>query len=78
MANFVSATPIQKDTVNVFESKTGKFYGCFKSDNSFIGMISSDFDPKLPAFIIAVVDEESGEGWDFIGNHTMKEVAYTI
>lgn len=76
MANFVKSVPITKGTVNVYQSKTGKFYGCFASSGEFIGMVASDFDATKPAAIISVADEETGESWDFIGNS--KEVAYTI
>ncbi len=69
----VSANPIEKGTVNVFQSKTGKFYGCWVDSNEFIGILSSDFDREKDAFIITVIDPDSGESWSFIGNHVHRE-----
>jgi hypothetical protein len=79
MAKFNSATPIIKGSINVFKSRTtGKLYGCLKSNNAFVGMLAEDFDSSLPAFVINVSDEESGESWDFIGNHTQRDPEFTI
>jgi uncharacterized protein (TIGR02145 family) len=71
---FVKAVPILKGAANVFKSdRTGNLYCRWKSDNSFIGMLAKDFDRSKPAFIITVVDSETQETWDYVGNYPKKE-----
>jgi len=79
MTRLNSSTPITKGTVKVLKSRaTDKLYGVSVSDNSFIGMLASDFDKSKPAFIINVTNEESGESWSFIGNHEDREPIFII
>jgi hypothetical protein len=57
------------NAIDVFTSKkTGRKYGCNHNTGEFIGMLSEDFDKTQPIRVLRMVNEESGETWDFICN----------
>ncbi len=56
------------ENLEVFTSKkTGKDYAV-TTTGEFVGLISVNFDEKLPAYVYTVKENKTGETWDFIDN----------
>lgn len=63
-------------TMEVFESKSGKFYACNKDTGEFIGMVQDNLDTSKPVFVNTCVNDETKEDWLYISN--AREAKYTL
>ena len=77
LSQFKTANGI--DAIDVFKSRnTGKLYGCRRDNGEFIGMIADDLNKELPVRVLRMLNEETGETWDFICNGEPREALDTL
>jgi hypothetical protein len=74
LAGYKLANKISK--INIFKSSKGNLYACDEADN-FVGMLAEDFDSSKPVLVHNMMNEETGETWNFLVNGE-KTVEFTL
>ena len=76
VANFKASRGIT--AINIYTSKkSGKRYATTVTGD-FIGMLAEDCDLAKDIVVMSMLDDESGETWDFLCNGTEREPEATL